>query len=385
VAKMLKQKVIEPREIFQRLAQLSSTLRPGRQEDAHEFIRVLLDELQEACLRRAKKNVKINKQLQYTSVIYNIWGGKLRSQVHCKTCGRDSNTDDPILGVSLATSSSLQKSFQHYCIKEHLSGSERYFCENCNKKRDAYKQMSILRAPTILAVHLKRFEFSMTGNRIKKTQHVRFDSELNITPFLTDPTSAQAHYRLFSVLVHSGHSAYGGHYFSYVKSPGSERWYCMNDSSVSPVNYSKVQSSQAYILFYQLVPEILCSRFPRRSSTSTATPHPQPTVLKHPSGREQSSRKYRPETAVYIPKDITFTARLFPNGISRKKSTKKPRPATVIEQLTELKKVTQAAIKQSRKKKIPLLRILKKRSRVSRNILRNYTLKKKCIRSNYKT
>ena len=39
-------------------------------------------------------------------------------------------------------------------------------------------------------------------------------------------------YKLYAVLVHTGHSCTSGHYFAYVR-PSNQSWYCMNDNSVS--------------------------------------------------------------------------------------------------------------------------------------------------------
>ncbi|CAI5730444.1 unnamed protein product [Peronospora destructor] len=74
-------------------------------------------------------------------------------------------------------------------------------------------------------------------------------------------------YELYSVLVHSG-SALGGHYYAYIKSMESERWYNFNDSIVSEISdtelktafggasgsaYSMRYSTCAYMLLYRLV------------------------------------------------------------------------------------------------------------------------------------
>merc|ERR1712025_460171 len=98
-------------------------------------------------------------------------------------------------------------------------------------------------------LHLNRFEFSDTGTRIKKTEHVRFQPKLDLTPYMSNPEK-KVKYNLHAVLVHSGNSAYGGHYYSYVKSPSqySDSWYCMNDSSVTQTSLKKVLNAQAYIL-----------------------------------------------------------------------------------------------------------------------------------------
>ena len=69
-------------------------------------------------------------------------------------------------------------------------------------------------------------------------------------------------YSLYAVTVHSG-SLGGGHYTAYVKLPVPAKstasqtrrpryqWYYASDSSVAPVDESRVLGAQAYMLFYR--------------------------------------------------------------------------------------------------------------------------------------
>ncbi|KAE9034463.1 Ubiquitin carboxyl-terminal hydrolase 47 [Phytophthora rubi] len=74
-------------------------------------------------------------------------------------------------------------------------------------------------------------------------------------------------YELYSVLIHSG-SALGGHYYAYIKSLDTGKWYNFNDSNVSEISdtelqtafggasgsgYSMRYSTCAYMLLYRLV------------------------------------------------------------------------------------------------------------------------------------
>jgi len=302
-----------PREIFKRLNDISRTLRSGRQEDAHEFIRVLLDSMHDACLAGEKYRLKKNPKLEYTSLIYQIWGGELRSTVCCSHCKTESNTDDPMLGISVEPWGTLESSFKKFIEKDKLTGTERYFCEKCKKKRDAYKQMTIKRPPPVLLVHIKRFSFSRTGTRIKIKDHVQFRDNFKISPFLhheskKDPRYSNLNYKLYAVLVHSGQSAYGGHYYSYVKNPDGT-WFMLNDSSVTRSSSQQVSKQQAYILHYQL----------DASSMRSLRPKVTPKTKSRPSTSVEENK----------PKDFAFSddrillSQLFPNGFKRQNRKKK--------------------------------------------------------------
>ena len=47
-------------------------------------------------------------------------------------------------------------------------------------------------------------------------------------------------YELFAILVHSG-SAYGGHYFAYIKDLQANSWVAFNDVTVRPIRISEIQ------------------------------------------------------------------------------------------------------------------------------------------------
>ena len=70
----------------------------GRQEDAHEFLRHVVDAMQRSCLVGYQKLDRYSKE---TTVVNQIFGGFLRSQVVCLYCKAQSNTYDPFMDVSL--------------------------------------------------------------------------------------------------------------------------------------------------------------------------------------------------------------------------------------------------------------------------------------------
>ncbi|KAI3652570.1 hypothetical protein MP228_001995 [Amoeboaphelidium protococcarum] len=231
---------------------IAKSMRVGRQEDAHEFLRFLLDSMQNACINSyaAQSLPEIVKQ---TNPIFQIFGGQMQSCVKCGSCGSESITKDPMLDLTLdiANCPSVDRALQKFKRADDLSGCNSYKCEKCKKTTNAQKSMSISQVPNVLTIQLKRFGFGSFGGMMKLKKHVAFPETLDLSPALAKSVAQQSgtKYQLFAVLVHSGGSANSGHYYSYVKSP-SGMWYQMDDTDVSKVKLSTVLSQQAYMLFY---------------------------------------------------------------------------------------------------------------------------------------
>jgi ubiquitin carboxyl-terminal hydrolase 36/42 len=122
-------------------------------------------------------------------------------------------------------------------------------CESCRKKVIARKQLTIYREPLVLTVQLKRFSFhGMYGGKINK--HIAFPEALDLAPYMSDfvpGKSPAVPYDLYGVVVHAGHDAQSGHYFSFVK-PSTGAWHLFDDSCVRPVGSASVLSARAYML-----------------------------------------------------------------------------------------------------------------------------------------
>lgn len=276
-----------PRPLTNNLKALAKHFRVGRQEDAHEFLRVLLDRVHLACL--ALSGIDITRttaqtpgpdRLYETSYIHKAFGGYLRNQLHCPQCGYDSNTFDSFLDLSLEIGArrgitSVEKALAVYTRPEALDKANKWKCPRCLVPVCAVKQLTIRKAPAILTVQLKRFSFMASfgafGMGGKIQDHIAFPFTLDIAPALSDSAKAEGTpsvYDLYSLIVHHGGGAHSGHYFSFVQSRAGE-WMCMDDSSAARVGAHVVQQQQAYVLFYR--------------QREAARPAPAPTASMVPS------------------------------------------------------------------------------------------------------
>ena len=106
------------------LAEIHKSLRLGRQEDSHEFMRFCLDALQTGSLVGIVKKERLQKerQLGHTTAVHRIFGGHLRSQVKCSKCQFASNSYDPFLDLSLEVdrAKSIRDALNSFTCKEIL-------------------------------------------------------------------------------------------------------------------------------------------------------------------------------------------------------------------------------------------------------------------------
>ncbi|TXG66562.1 hypothetical protein EZV62_007837 [Acer yangbiense] len=247
----LDQTLDAPAKIQSCLRIFAEHFRCGRQEDAHEFLRYVIDSCHNTCLRlkKLRRKAAADPSNGTSSVVKEIFGGALQSQVKCLSCGAESNKVDEIMDISLdiLNSGSLKDAMHKFFQPEVLDGNNKYKCDNCKKLVAARKQMSILQAPNILVIQLKRFE-GIFGGKIDKT--IAFEEVLVLSGFMCKSSQdPQPEYNLFGTIVHSGFSPDSGHYYAYIKDAMC-RWYCCNDSYVSLSTLQEVLSEKVYILFF---------------------------------------------------------------------------------------------------------------------------------------
>ncbi|XP_040997746.1 ubiquitin carboxyl-terminal hydrolase 23-like [Juglans microcarpa x Juglans regia] len=241
-------RILAPNDFVRNLQCISRNFRKARQEDAHEYMVNLLESMHKCCLPSGVPSE--SPTACENSLVYKIFGGRLRSQVKCLQCSYCSNTFDPFLDLSLeiVKADSLNKALANFTAAEQLDGGERqYQCQHCKQKVRALKQLTVHEAPYVLTVHLKRFHSHDPGQKIKKKVH--FGSTLDLKPFVSGSYDGDLKYTLYGVLVHDGWNTHYGHYSCYVRTSNG-LWYHLNDNQVAPASEKRVLEQQAYMLFY---------------------------------------------------------------------------------------------------------------------------------------
>ncbi|XP_068658973.1 ubiquitin carboxyl-terminal hydrolase 23-like [Aristolochia californica] len=241
-------KILSPSHLVKNLRCISRNFRNSRQEDAHEYMVNLLESMHKCCL---PYGVSSESPTAFEkSLVHKLFGGSLRSQVKCMQCSYSSNKFDPFLDLSLEImkAESLRKALAHFTAVEQLDGGEKqYQCHRCNEKVQALKQLTVHKAPMILAIHLKRFGSHSPGHKIDKK--IEFSPYLDLKPFVSDHHEGDYKYHLYGVLVHAGWSTHSGHYYCFVRT-SSGMWYSLDDNRVVQVSEKRVLEQQAYMLFY---------------------------------------------------------------------------------------------------------------------------------------
>eukprot|EP00158_Paraphelidium_tribonemae_P005829 Partr_v1_DN27544_c0_g1_i2_m30446 putative ubiquitin carboxyl-terminal hydrolase len=308
---------ITPNMFVTRLHVIAKTMKAGRQEDSHEFMRFLIESVGKGFMK--------SSAFDPTKAMF---GFELESTVTCYSCKKASKHRDPAMDLSLDIKNcdSVEKAFKLFSKPDILSGKNRYNCEHCKKPRDAAKHMNIATAPNVLCIQLKRFEFTAYGQQ-KLNRFVSYPEYLNM-PLGSGSQMSTSRYQLYGVLVHSGNSNRSGHYYAFVRSPAN-MWYCMNDSDVTQVKSSQVLKQSAYMLFY-----VACTTPTQQSSTRSLTTlsqklPPTPPASPHSSARsslDNLQSPIAPRKHIITP---SVSSKSTINEIFVKKQKKDHRPVTV--------------------------------------------------------
>jgi len=234
----------------------------GMQEDAHEFLLVILDRLHseskiaDAVTTDFKKQKTVSVQklwenylAKHGSITSRVFEGLQRVSICCTGCKKVDQTCESFSVISLGLGedeTKLEKILIRNFQPEAFVGDNSLNCDRCKKKCPAAKRSRIIQVPQVLVMTLKRFEYEPKLGTIKKIdREIHYPSSGLSLPLQVSEVAVKI--ELFAVICQAG-SISSGHYYSIIKSPDGN-WYCCNDDKVTKVE--SPSDKNAYILFYR--------------------------------------------------------------------------------------------------------------------------------------
>ncbi|XP_078444743.1 ubiquitin-specific protease 26 [Wolffia australiana] len=214
----------------------------GSQQDSHEFLTLFLSLLE--------RSLSHSKVPLVNTLIQDIFRGSVSHVTRCSDCGKDSEASskiDDFYGLELYIKGldSLDISLDNYLSVEQLSGENQYFCQSCEKRVDATRNIKLRALPAVLIFQLKRYDFLMEMTKKKKiTSSFSFPCQLNMGARLDSADGPDLLYDLSAVLIHKGSAATSGHYVARIRDEKSGVWWEFDDETVSQLGHRPFGDTQ---------------------------------------------------------------------------------------------------------------------------------------------
>ncbi|XP_045385090.1 inactive ubiquitin carboxyl-terminal hydrolase 50 [Lemur catta] len=254
-------------EIFRSaLGNLYPAFMKKTQQDAQEFLIYVLNELHEALKKYHRRRSYEKRSTQRcsrkmianeTSIITQLFEGQLNYSIVCLKCENCTYKNEVFTVLSLPIPSececSLQDCLQCFFQQDTLTWNNQIRCSFCETKQETAVRASISKAPKIIIFHLKRFDIQGTMKRKLRT-HIHYPlTNLDLTPYICPIFRKHPKYNLCAVVNHFG-DLDGGHYTAFCKNSVTQAWYSFDDTRVSEIPDTSVQTATAYLLFYSCQP-----------------------------------------------------------------------------------------------------------------------------------
>ncbi|KAK3907127.1 Ubiquitin carboxyl-terminal hydrolase 36 [Frankliniella fusca] len=206
--------IADPDKFINSLKSFWPDYHKGTQQDSHEFLVKLLDNL----ALQFVSDLELNVRSLRTTPIHKIFEGELCTTVTCCECRRESATTAPFQILSVPIKPVLLEACKQFFAEELIQG---------------YK-----------------FSVDEWGNTYKIKTFVKYQPVFVMTPFMKN---AKVKYNLRSVVTHIGDSTNSGHYITVAQCPDLQ-FRNFNDQTVTLSSLRKALEEPAYMLFYERDP-----------------------------------------------------------------------------------------------------------------------------------
>lgn len=229
-------------------------------QDAHEFLNFLLNELSDS-VQRQIDNENLKNRAPPSNFIDKLFKGVMTNRTKCLTCDNITTRDEAFLDFPIEVYNDeeidIQTCLGDYHQREMMNGSNKFYCDKCCGLQEAERSVGLKHLPKILALHLKRFEYSEKQNcNIKLFNKINYPLYLRICS--TFDSSICKSYELNGIVIHMGGDPQHGHYVSICKND-KFGWLLFDDETVESIDEASVLKfygdtaglTTAYVLFYK--------------------------------------------------------------------------------------------------------------------------------------
>ena len=191
---------------------------------------------------------------KHNSPFTELFNGQFEQTLTCSACNHKLYSYEPfsmwMLDIPINESKkpiSLEDCVKRFMepedINQDQAPNEGWKCDACHVRgQPAYKSLKFKRMPSLLVISLKRFEITASG--YKKNQ-----TAVSMPKYI-DSSVNKCRYELKGVAIHSG-VMNGGHCVAMCQD-GDQNWFHYDDGAVSRIEWTDVESSQPYLLFYTI-------------------------------------------------------------------------------------------------------------------------------------
>uniref|UniRef100_A0A8C7V6E4 Ubiquitin carboxyl-terminal hydrolase n=1 Tax=Oryzias sinensis TaxID=183150 RepID=A0A8C7V6E4_9TELE len=249
-----------PLEVMSALCSVLPQFNNDSQQDAQELLLLLLNTLHDDFNKPARME-QIKGCSPHSNLVTRLFEGQLSYMCICMHCHHQAHNTQAFTVLSLPVPKGTIKCSIQDCLtlffkQTVLTGGEQAMCSVCGLKRETAITAGAKQFWMNIRNHLFHLvcRFGSKGkSQVKLRTNVLFLTKLDLSQFLSGLVPNESSYHLYAVVNHTGHLNMG-HYTALCYNSLAQTWHCFDDAAVCEVQEDRVQSPNAYLLFYSHKP-----------------------------------------------------------------------------------------------------------------------------------